>query len=278
MSSAIVPFVPADIEQAVSLADRLSKSSLLPEALRGKPSDVLVMIITGVELGLSPMQSIRGLHVIKGKAVMSADLQVALVKKHSDCVYFRLVESTGTKAMYETERKGEQKTCMSFTIDQAKNAGLLGNDNWRKYPDAMLRARCSSALARAVYPDLTMGVYEQDEAEAFGAPHAPAPSPAVVERELNPPPPLAMQQVVPVASGKRTAEVKAQLAARQSRIVVETNDGEVEAKPAPVTSSGEPPASVKRPTPPQAKPQRKMPLIQVEGPPEPPPLTDEDFR
>lgn len=255
MSDALVPFVPSDIGQAADLADRLAKSSLLPEALRNRPADVLVMIITGVELGLSPMQSIRGLHVIKGKAVMSADLQVALVKKHRDCGYFRLVESNDTRAIYETERKGEAKTTMAFTIEQAQRAGLLGNDNWKKYPAAMLRARCSSALARAVYPDLTLGVYEEDEAATFGGHPIGMPPP---ERELNAAPDAP-------ATGRRMADVKAQLAAREVRIE--------EKKPAPVTASGEPPPDVKLPAPKA----RKMPLIQTEGPPEPPPLSDADF-
>ena len=34
----------------------------------------------------------------------------------------------------------------------------MSNDNWKKYPAAMLRARASSALADAVYPDLTLGI------------------------------------------------------------------------------------------------------------------------
>jgi hypothetical protein len=176
-TSAITPFVPQNLEQADKLAQQLSKSALLPDSLRGKPGDVLVMLITGTELGLSPMQAIRGLHVIKGKAVMSADLQVALTKRHPECIFFRMVESTALRAVYETHRKGEpQPTRMTFTMEDASRAGL-GGDNWRKYPAAMCRARCASALARAVFPDLMLGVFEEDEAIAFG--HKP-------ERDLNP--------------------------------------------------------------------------------------------
>jgi hypothetical protein len=35
-----------------------------------------------------------------------------------------------------------------FTIEDAGCAGLLAKDNWRKYPAAMLRARCISAVAQ----------------------------------------------------------------------------------------------------------------------------------
>lgn len=167
MTAAITPFEPHNIDEALKLSEILSKSTLLPEALRGKPGDVLVTLITGRELGLSPMQAIRGLYVVKGKAVMSADLQVAMVKRHPECSFFKLVSSDDKAATYETERKGEGKTAMTFTIQQAQQAGLSGGDNWRKYPAAMLRARCASALARAVYPDLTLGVYDPDEARDF---------------------------------------------------------------------------------------------------------------
>ncbi len=175
----ITPFVPTGIDQAEKLAITLAKSSLLPDALRGKPSDVLVTIIAGHELGLSPMQAVRSMHIIKGKPVLSADLMVALVKRQPQCVYFKLVESTNEKATYECERKGEGKTTLSFTIQDAQRAGLSG-DNWRKYPAAMLRARCSAALARAVFPDLTLGVYDPDEARDFGGKEA-----VPVEREIK---------------------------------------------------------------------------------------------
>ena len=45
----------------------------------------------------------------------------------------------------------------------AVTAGLAGGDNWRKHPKAMLRARALSAIARLVYPDLLLGVYDPDE-------------------------------------------------------------------------------------------------------------------
>jgi hypothetical protein len=178
-TTAIVPresalpaqFDPANLSQASELANMLAKSSLLPTALRGKPEDVLVTMLTGRELGLSTMQSIRGISVIEGKGTLNADLKVGLVLSHPEvCLYFQLIESTDEKATYETHRKGNQTpTRMSFTIEQAKKAGLVGKSNWQKYQAAMLRARCSSALATAIYPDLVAGIYTDDEADDIRA-------------------------------------------------------------------------------------------------------------
>lgn len=180
------PYLPTTMAEAEQLAQRLAQSALLPDGLRGKPADVLITLITGHELGLSPMQSVRGLHVVKGRAVMSADLAVGLVKRNSACRHFRLVASDDKAATYETLREGEpEPTRMTFTIDQARQAGLVA-DNWKRFPSAMLRARCSLALARAVYPDVLQGVYDPDEVGAGPAVAAPA---TVEPRTVAPPPP-----------------------------------------------------------------------------------------
>lgn len=176
--------VPRSVEDAERLAARLAKSGLMPKDLRGKPDDVLVVVLTGMELGLSPMQSVRSLAVINGKPVMSADLMVALCNRSAECLEFRLVESTAKAATYQAHRRGAEPVKLTWTMDQAKAAGLAGKDTWQKYPDAMLRARCASALARAVFPDLVLGVYEKDEGDELrggGAPegYSAPPSPKV---------------------------------------------------------------------------------------------------
>lgn len=178
---AVTPFQPQGLEQAMKLAEVLARSGLLPDALRNKPSDVLVTLITGHELGLSPMQSVRGLHVVQGRAVMSADLTVALVMRRRDvCEWFRLVKSDDKAAEYQTKRVGSEPVTMRYTIEQASQAGLTGKQNWKTHTAAMLRARCSAALARAVYPDLVLGVYDPDEADEFKAPPRTVPPPTPV--------------------------------------------------------------------------------------------------
>ena len=139
-------------------------SSLAPDALRGKPHDALIVLMAGRELGLAPMQRMRMLGVIKGKVTLAADATVALVRRSGECLQWRLVESTATRATYTTQRKGDtEPTTLTWTIEQAQRAGLTGGQGWRSYPEAMLRARCAAALARIVYPDLVAGIYDPDE-------------------------------------------------------------------------------------------------------------------
>jgi len=169
------PFEPENLPQAIELCQRLAKSALLPTALRGKPEDVMVVLMTGRELGLSPMQSIRGISVIEGKGALNADLIVGLVQSRPTvCEYFQLISSSDAEATYETKRRGHKPTRLQFTMTQAKAAGIAGKQNWSRWPAAMLRARCSAHLARAVYPDLVAGIYSTDEADEIRTDSRPA--------------------------------------------------------------------------------------------------------
>lgn len=141
-----------------------ASSALAPDALRNRPQDALIVLMAGRELGFAPMQSLRMLSVIKGKVTLSADATVALVRRSGECVEWRCVETTRERATYTTRRKGDtEPTVLTWTIEQAQRAGLVGGQGWRSYPEAMLRARCASALARIVYPDLVAGIYDPDE-------------------------------------------------------------------------------------------------------------------
>lgn len=125
------------------------------------------VLLAGDEMGFAPMVSARSLSFVKNKLTLNAEAQVAVCVRHSAvCLYFRLVESTAEQAVYETMRAGHpEKVLLSYTLEQARKANLLGNGTWGSHPAAMLRARCSSALAKAVYPDLVAGLVDPDEAD-----------------------------------------------------------------------------------------------------------------
>jgi hypothetical protein len=185
--------IPKSFDEARQMAAVYAKSSLLPQDLRGKEADVFVTIMAGQELGLPPMASLRGIHVVKGKPVLSADAMVAVALRSGQCEYFRCIDESNIVATYETKRVGSPKPqTMSWSIEDARAAGLAGGDNWKRYPRAMLKARCKAALARDVYPDVLAGVYDEDEAREFG--DRPQASPAeyidaevVAERKHEPP-------------------------------------------------------------------------------------------
>lgn len=177
--SNITTIVPQSLGELKELASHLAQARTLPEALQKSPSDIMALVMAGSELGLAPMQSLRALVLIKGKPTLSADAMGALVKSRRDvCQFLMLRHSDSTKATYEAKRVSDPApTTLTFSIEDAKQAGLVGNDNWRKFPAAMLRARALSAICRAVFPDLLLGVYDPEELE----PAAPQPVPSQVQ-------------------------------------------------------------------------------------------------
>lgn len=168
-----VPFHPRDTAEMFRLAGFLSNSDLIPYALRRKPNDILVVLLKGQDLGLTPMQSMSGINVIEGRAEVGALMMVSMIMRSGLCEFFTLVESTDTFATYETKRRGNPKpTTFTYTVEEAKAAGLLdkGKDErarerspWRTQRRTMLRRRCQSMLAREVFPDICAGLYDHDE-------------------------------------------------------------------------------------------------------------------
>ncbi len=156
--------VPSDLNGFSALAEQFAKSKLIPTDLQGKSADVFVTLLAGHELGLSPMAALRGIHVVKGKPVLSSDTMAAIVLASGAAEYIRCVESTPTVATYATKRKGVpgEEDVRTWTMEDARRAKLDG-DNWTKYPRAMLKARCKAELLRDVYPDVLAGCYVDGE-------------------------------------------------------------------------------------------------------------------
>ena len=165
---------PRNLTEAQHLATIAAKTKMFGAK---SPEEALVILLTGRELGLSSMQSMRAIHVVQGRPVLSADLMGALVRRAPDCELWQIVTSTVQVCTITTKRRADAApVTMSWSMEDAKRAGLAAKDNWRAHPAAMLRARCTAALARAVYPDLLMGIYDPDELD----PDAPVAAPTMV--------------------------------------------------------------------------------------------------
>ncbi len=157
---------PRSMDEAVKLADRLMASRLF--SAYGHPAGILATVLAGRELGIQAMASLRAFHIIEGKPTLSAGAIVALIMKSGKAEYFRPVERTAEKATFVTKRHGDPEVTMTFTIDEAKqawskDAAAFGKSAWGKHPADMCVARCSSKLARLVYPDVVFNLYSPED-------------------------------------------------------------------------------------------------------------------
>lgn len=147
---------PAYAEIAV-LARTFAMSGYFQDAQDA--AKAVTKIIYGRELGLSPIVSMSSIHIIEGKPAMSSNLMAALIKRSGKYDY-RVLRSDNEAcvlAFKEKTVKGwEEVGESSFTIDDAKRAGVAARGVWVKYAKAMLFARAISQGLRTYCPDASL--------------------------------------------------------------------------------------------------------------------------
>ena len=162
----LVAVMPSDYVGMTAFSEAMAASGLFGVKT---PAGAMAIMLAGMEMGLAPVTALRLFHIIEGRPSLSADGMVALVKVSPACEWFVLVDSTVAAATYKTKRVGEPETQITYTMEDAERAGITGPtrngkpSNWKKHPAQMCRARASSGLARAVYPDVVGGIYDPDE-------------------------------------------------------------------------------------------------------------------
>lgn len=153
----------------VRAANMLAKSRVIPSHLQNKIEDIFAILVMGAELGLKPMQSLTSIHVIQGKATMSAQLMLSIVKKR--CPDFRLSIKVGgdsknpSVTVKATRHDGEEEFTTTWDMNRAAALGLIGKDNWKKQPLTMLQWRATSEACRFLAPEAALGIYTEDEAQ-----------------------------------------------------------------------------------------------------------------
>ncbi|WP_367346490.1 recombinase RecT [Stenotrophomonas bentonitica] len=149
---------PQTFEQALTFCDYLADSDLVPKDFKGKPANCLIAIQWGSELGLKPLQAVQNIAVINGRAALWGDAVIALVRSSPLCEY--ITESDdGHAAICKVKRRGEAEEIRTFSMDDAKAAGLAGKQGpWTQYPKRMRQMRARAFALRDVFPDVLRGM------------------------------------------------------------------------------------------------------------------------
>lgn len=166
-------------DQLKERAKLLVDSGFLPKAVN-TPEKAMTIMLTGRELGLGFMESLRSINVIDGKPSMSAQLMVALCQRTGELEDLIINEETKDQCTVTVKRKGKTPYSYTFSMADAKALGLADavrvdertqktytytKDNWKKQPKVMLKWRAVAGALRVPFADAICGLYIEDEAE-----------------------------------------------------------------------------------------------------------------
>lgn len=155
------------IGEQKDIAALYAQSTLVPEAFRNKPADVFVAVTLGQSVGISPIQSLSEINVIKGKPTMSASLIAAQVRKAGHKLRIEVNETPGKEsAICTIIRRDDPDHPFVSKRDRAwaQRMGLLNNSNYIKQPATMLKKRAITDCARDACSEALCGIdYTPDE-------------------------------------------------------------------------------------------------------------------
>jgi len=189
----------------VQMGEQLARTGFLPDHIKTGPQFAAI-VMTGRELGMTPMRAVRSLQMVKGKVVEDAASQLARFKLAGGRASFLHLDET--RAVLEVTHPNGDKHTETWTLEDAKRAGLSGG-MVSKFPKAMLRSRAITAALKSVGWDGAVGNYDpselvdHDEPQQARAPEVLPPQPAKAKGPPAPSP--GVKRILDLADLIRTA-------------------------------------------------------------------------
>ena len=148
------------VDQIQTMANAVVKSQLF--GMKTVEQATALMLIAQAE-GYHPALAARDYHIIQGRPTLKAETMMARFQQQGGKVEWKTLTDKEVTATFSHPSGGS--ATITWTFEQAKQAGLTGKDNWKNYPRAMLRARVVSEGIRTVFPGVVLGVYTPEEVQ-----------------------------------------------------------------------------------------------------------------
>lgn len=133
-----------------------------------KPNEAFALMLIAQAEGRHPATIAQDYDVIQGRPALKSVAALARFQQAGGKVEWIESNATAAEATFSHPLGGS--LTVRWTMERATAAGLTGKDNWRKFPDQMLRARCASEGPRAVFPACLNGMYIAEEVMDFDPP------------------------------------------------------------------------------------------------------------
>jgi hypothetical protein len=224
--------VPTSMSEAMNLADIMAKANLLPDHLRGKPGDCLLVIMQAQRWGMDPVSVAQCTSVVRGKLCYEGKLVAAALyatgSVEGRIKYTYSGAGRNRKVVVSAVPRGENEAVsVEGTVDQ----WATDNKNWTANPDDMLAYRGARQWARRHAPEALLGVYTPDELDDTEPTRATVVSVTTVEYPTSD-----FERNLPtwrnvIERGARTADDIIAMAETKGRLT-EEQKSQIRAKPA----------------------------------------------
>lgn len=157
---------PGTFAEMIQLSNILANSDIVPKDLRGKPANVLLVLMFGNEIGISAAQSLQNVMVVNGRPSLWGDAVMGLVLASS--VYEDSKDEFNEQTMtatFRAKRKGKDWVVRTFSQADAVKSKLWSKEGpWQDYPKRMLFHRARSWALRDSFADVLKGLryYEEE--------------------------------------------------------------------------------------------------------------------
>lgn len=125
-------------------------------------SQAMALMLVAQAEGCHPMTAVQDFDIVQGRPARKTHSILARFQAAGGSVVWEEISPTRAVGTFTHKQGGSLR--VEWTFEQAKKAGLTGKDNWKNYPQAMLRARCIAEGVRAVFPGAIGGMLTVEEA------------------------------------------------------------------------------------------------------------------
>ncbi len=166
--NAVAAMVPNSIESAWRLSEVIAASGMAPKTYGTDPNKIMVGMLAGMEIGLTPFAALQSIAVINGNPSLWGDGALALALA-SNLVEDMDETDDGHKATCTIKRVGRATPIVrTFDMDDAKKAGLAGKAGpWTQYPARMRQMRARAFALRDGFPDVLKGLRVAEETQDY---------------------------------------------------------------------------------------------------------------
>ncbi len=189
---------------------------------------ILAVMFKAHELGISQTYALEKMSVINGHINMESELMLALVYKSNSCAAVDIKEGKDVCSVTMQRITPKIKHTTTFSMTDARTAGLTNKENWQKYPKTMCRWRAISECAKVVFPDVLGGIVNDmpltvrvPQSQAIQEPESPendAETPQIQDAPVNQPNTETEQIPAEVRRPLTPSELKRRITAYAARV------------------------------------------------------------